>query len=317
MNLKLLTRLKTRDAAVVYEYLFERLNRSAGTIEATSYEKIAATLTADGIQTARSANFTSRVVREKLNELESLGVVERVATTPSTFDLFVFMPYPNPVESSETNSEVRVDHYGGKSLFDYQSADGTEETASRALDENGNGNGNGKAKKRVASKEEYIYINKQINKPSDLEIGIEESDATSVRELDQDDRPRTDDLRERIDFDRPKVDRFRREIAKRAWEPSINPDLIDRVVGIAVLKIGGLSYKDCYRMIDEAQASRDLWKRTDGRAGREKLWETLAFQVKRVYETNGWRWTPTRIGSEPRPEYKIETGILRELATVE
>ena len=70
-------------------------------------------------------------------------------------------------------------------------------------------------------------------------------------------------------------------------------------------------------MIDEAQASRDLWKRTDGRAGREKLWETLAFQVKRVYETNGWRWTPTRIGSEPRPEYKIETGILRELATVE
>lgn len=121
-------------------------------------------------------------------------------------------------------------------------------------------------------------------------------------EAQNDERPCVADIRQRVDFNNDKVRRFREEIVRRAWEPEINPDLIDRVVGLAVLKVNGANYKTCFRMIEEAKEAVARYDRTDGKAGAPFIWRTLNFKVKREFETAGWKWASTRVGHEPRPE---------------
>jgi hypothetical protein len=295
MNLRLLKRLKTRDAAVVYEFLFELLNRSAGSFSETSYERIAADLTRAGILTAREAAFTARVVRSKLDELESVGVVERAYITASSFELFVYMPYP-----SAEDQEQRAPETGGKTLFDFASPEPVE-TRSQNGSQNGNENGNGE-KTTVAINKELI-INKKINKAR-VKREVFHPEPQAEPEPDSFDGPTTDEVRVRVKFENPKVARFRAEVARRCWEPTTNPDLIDRLVALAVLEVGGTKARDVFGMISDARDSRDRYERTDGRAGRSKIWESLVYAAKRIYETNGWKWTRTKIGSEPRPENK-------------
>lgn len=308
MNLQLLSRLKTRDAAVIYEYLFELNNRAAGEIKDMTFDSIAAGLNAAGLKTGRGSKFTAVVVRNRFSELEDVEIVERVETVPGSFNLFVFM-YPGAVGDRRREQAVEEtpasDPYKGRTLFDYSQERAPIESkpSPRFHFQNENENENDKDEKQSAhTKEEYININKKINN-QDFEVEAEE-----------DARPSTSDVRTLVDFTDPKVARFRKEIVKRAWEPSINPDLIDRIVAIAVLKIGGADSAACFAMIRDAKDAVRRYENTDGRAGRSKIWETLAWSAKRVYDTNGWKWTPTRIGSEPRPE--CSNGLAKALAAV-
>ena len=356
MNLKLLTRLKTRDAAVVYEYLFERLNRSPGSIERASYESIAADLSKAGILTARGAAFTARVIRTKLDELEELEVVAREHVDAAAFTLFVFLPYPCAPEE-EKKPEPVVDSYGGRTLFDFVEAESDADASDQNRSQNGNGNGsqNGNGEKsQVAINKENIINNKKINKAV-LESNFpsrtcERPDGRAQRDAPTSDRraprdaptserraprdalalaapsgalqPRlekrsTDAIRELVDFNATKVAALRALVCRRMWEPSTNPDLIDRVVALVALRVGGTRAVDVGTMIERAKEARDRYERTDGRAGRERIWETVCYQTKRIYETNGWTWTPTKLGSEPRPIDSFAEKRRRFLESVE
>lgn len=138
------------------------------------------------------------------------------------------------------------------------------------------------------------YIkNKTINKPARIfkDETQAEPEARSVA-----------DVRSLVDFESPKVAAFRRLVARSVWERTVHPDLIDRIVALAVLRVGGTDAKAVESMIRDAKAEVALWNRTDGRRGQPQIWRALTPEVKRIYENAGWTWSPTRFATEPRPE---------------
>ena len=138
------------------------------------------------------------------------------------------------------------------------------------------------------------YIkNKTINKPAKnfKDETQAEPEARSVA-----------DVRSLVDFESPKVAAFRRLVARSVWERTVHPDLIDRIVALAVLRVGGTDAKAVESMIRDAKAEVALWNRTDGRRGQPQIWRALTPEVKRIYENAGWTWSPTRFATEPRPE---------------
>ncbi|MBR5243541.1 MAG: hypothetical protein IKW13_04830 [Thermoguttaceae bacterium] len=138
------------------------------------------------------------------------------------------------------------------------------------------------------------YIkNKTINKPAKaLEAKTQAGpEARSVA-----------DVRSLVDFEAPRVAAFRRVVVGDVWERTVHPDLIDRLVALAVLRVGGTTASTIKAMIHDAKAEVALWKRTDGRRGQPQIWRALTPEVKRVFENAGWVWAPTRFATEPRPE---------------
>ena len=115
--LEFISSLKSRDAALVYFWLREKTG-GAGRLDDTSLERIATGLTADKLTTSRGANFTAAVVRSKLKELETVGVVDREETDGAAFNLYVYNPIPLPAISEETEPVETVDHYAGRTLLD-------------------------------------------------------------------------------------------------------------------------------------------------------------------------------------------------------
>ncbi|MBR4104135.1 MAG: hypothetical protein IKK39_08775 [Thermoguttaceae bacterium] len=123
-------------------------------------------------------------------------------------------------------------------------------------------------------------------------------------------------LRERLPFDDPKIARLRAEIVRRVWERGVNPDLIDRLTAAVALRVGGTTFKSLCDAISEAVAERDRWRRTDGARGKRRVWETLGYYVKRLYEADGWEWVPTRIADEPPPRAP-EASVARSTSDAE
>ncbi len=295
MNLKLLSRLKTRDSAVLYEYLFESLNRSSGQTEETTLERIAANMTSDGIMTARGAAFSASVLRSKFAELEALDLVERVTTSSGAFRVAVFMPFTNS-EPIEERVQVVEDLRAANMLHKNENEN-----------ENENGNGNGKRVQKLEPDKEYILlINKQINKTRENEkqrMETQDSHAVEAKVPERvDDCPNASNIQKLVNFTAPKVAKFRDAIVRRIWEREINPELIDRLTALAVLKIGGMTAAQVFGICSEAKDSAQRYERTDGRAGCRHMWQTIGYSCKRIYEAAGWRWTPTKIGVEPKPE---------------
>lgn len=121
--------------------------------------------------------------------------------------------------------------------------------------------------------------------------------------------PSVADVRAAVDFESPKVAAFRRLVARNVWERTIHPDLIDRLVALAALRIGGATASTVEAMIRDAKDAVALWNRTDGRRGQPQLWRALTPEVKRLYENAGWRWAPTRFATEPRPERRAAVEV--------
>ncbi|MBQ6826701.1 MAG: hypothetical protein IJO46_01700, partial [Thermoguttaceae bacterium] len=109
------------------------------------------------------------------------------------------------------------------------------------------------------------------------------------------------DVRALVDFASPKVAALRREIAEAVWEPTVHPDLIDRLTAAVVLRVGGATRSTVFALIREARDAKSLFERSNGRAGKRTIWETAALRTKRLFENAGWVWSPTRFADEPRP----------------
>ncbi len=333
MNIRLLCKLKTRDAALVYEYLFETLNRDAQKIVKTSFDQIATSMTGAGLTTSRGACFTSAVVRAKVRELEELEIVEREQINGAEFSLFLTsetQPSSNAASVRATAPE-QVDGAREEQVQIGTIDEPVDDVEQRVFsnepavpsdsprrvhyhyeNENENENEHEKVVEKVALNKENI-LNKKINKKVCFcSLDQERQGSPDVRErrenresqapLETDARPSTDDIRVKIDFSNPKIARFRSEIVRRVWERDVNPDLIDRLTALAVLKLGGLNASGVFALCAEARDAAARYERTEGRAGRPKIWHTLGYSCKRVYEASGWKWTRTQIGSEPKPE---------------
>lgn len=284
---RLLKSLKTRDAALIFCWLQSKTG-GVGETRTTSYDAIAAEINADGLKTSRNAPFSGAVVRARLAELEKVDVIGmNHGEDPGTFSIFVY--HPAPAVTQEEGTEVEEmkqepDLYAGRSLFHFEN-------------ENENENENGK-KSPSHNKE---YINKKINNHAMEE---REVSTTKVQDVPVEPQPVTnpvEDATNRVDFNAPKVAAFRAKIAGMVWDPGINPALIDRLTAAAVLKIGGVDARRALAIAREAVEARDLYRRTDGRAGKRYAWQSLGYSVKRIYETAGYTWTPTPIASEPAP----------------
>ena len=152
------------------------------------------------------------------------------------------------------------------------------------------------------------YIkNKTINKPA-KDFGAEaqaSADAPSVAGtqpgLEPERRPDVADVRSLVDFESPKVAALRREIAEAVWEPTVHPDLIDRLTAAVVLRVGGATRSTVFALIREARDEKTLYERSNGKAGKRTIWQTATLRLKRLFENAGWVWSPTRFADEPRP----------------
>ncbi len=152
------------------------------------------------------------------------------------------------------------------------------------------------------------YIkNKTINKPA-KDFGAEaqaSADAPSVvgtqPGLEPERRPDVADVRSLVDFESPKVAALRREVAEAVWEPTVHPDLIDRLTAAVVLRVGGATRSAVFALIREACDEKTLYERSNGRAGKRTIWQTATLRLKRLFENAGWVWSPTRFADEPRP----------------
>ncbi|MBR2003833.1 MAG: hypothetical protein IJ991_06600, partial [Thermoguttaceae bacterium] len=140
----------------------------------------------------------------------------------------------------------------------------------------------------AAPLEEINIKNKTINKPAKvLEAGTQAAvDAPSVAEtqpgLEPERRPDVADVRALVDFESPKVAALRREIAEAVWEPTVHPDLIDRLTAAVVLRVGGATRSTVFALIREARDEKTLYERSNGRAGKRTVWETAALRIKRL-----------------------------------
>ncbi len=131
------------------------------------------------------------------------------------------------------------------------------------------------------------------------------ADAPSVAKtqpgLEPERRPDVANVRSLLDFASSKVAALRREIAEAVWEPTVHPDLIDRLTAAVVLRVGGATRSTVFALIREARDAKSLFERSNGRVGKRTIWETAALRTKRLFENAGWVWSPTRFADEPRP----------------
>ena len=130
--------------------------------------------------------------------------------------------------------------------------------------------------------------------------------------------PSVADVRSLVDFESPRVAALRREIAEAVWEPTVHPDLIDRLTAAVVLRVGGATRSTVFALIREARDEKTLYERSNGRAGKRTIWETAALRIKRLFENAGWVWSPTRFADEPRPfDVRRQTRPLERVAPSE
>ena len=147
--------------------------------------------------------------------------------------------------------------------------------------------------------------NKKINQTADF-AEVEKTGATVDRTsaaapADSESVRDVADVRAVVDFDAPNVAALRDDIARRIWEPTVNPDLIDRLTAAVVLRVGGATKTTVDSIIAEAMNERTLYDRSNGRVGKRTAWSAATLRVKRLFENAGWRWSPTRFADEPRP----------------
>lgn len=305
--LQFLRRVTSRDALVLY-FLFLTISENRPVVARLSYARLADELTRRRLYTARGIAFTPAVVRAKCQDLVEVGLLASVKVDVNLFDFTV--------------KRVAIDFTNLSSHFQ---------------NEIENENENQDLKSAPIS---FISLNKQINKPQEtLTEDLKEKSAETERREPQIEAPQVAEtrveaaveeaaeegvgareearsvaeIRDAVDFEDARVVELRKKIVEIVWEPELNRDLVDRLVGAAVLGLSGISGRDAVALARNAAESRARYLRTDGRAGRRRAWETLGLAVKRIYDEAGWRWVPTRVSTEPKPQVQKWTLVPQQV----
>lgn len=271
-NLQFLQAVKRIDAAVLFEFLFSViLEGEPGTVETTTFERIAERLNGYGLRTSRDSVWTAATVRTNLAILETVGVADREQVTRAEFDLHVrrFAGTASAaVKESEPERAVQRRNDNSVSNSDF-----------RFQNENENEN-----EFQSSNNKEYIInnsrINKLINKPE-----------TVCFDLPEQEPPTVDDAVRNVDFSEPKVQRLRRKIARDLYEPGLHAGLVDRATAAVVARIA--STNELAAAIRYAKEERRRAETTNGFRGNPVVWRSFAPFVKSWFDEAGYRWTPT------------------------
>lgn len=298
--LQFLRRVTSRDALVLY-FLFLSISENRPVVARLSYARLADELTRRRLYTARGIAFTPAVVRAKCQDLVEVGLLASVKVDVNLFDFAV--------------KRVAIDFTNLSSHFQNEIENENQDLKSAPIS--------------------FISLNKQINKPQEtLTEDLKEKSAETERRAPQIEAPQVAEarveaaeegvgareearsvaeIRDAVDFEDARVVELRKKIVEIVWEPELNRDLVDRLVGAAVLGLSGISGRDAVALARNAAESRARYLRTDGRAGRRRAWETLGLAVKRIYDEAGWRWVPTRVSTEPKPQVQKWTLVPQQV----
>lgn len=243
-----------------------------------------------------SLDLTDSQARKRVKALESRGLVKiEPRRERGRFDFSVFAPQ---IAESATVAETATETAANVETKALETVETVEFTAVPAVSS------------RVASacddnKYKINIKNKKINQSANF-AEVEETGATVDRTstsapADSESVRDVAYIRAVVDFEAPKVAALRSSIVERIWEPTVNPDLIDRLTAAVVLHVGGATKTTVDSIIAEALNERTLYDRSNGKAGKRTAWSAATLRVKRLFENAGWRWSPTRFADEPRP----------------
>ena len=271
-QLQFLQAVKRIDAAVLFEFLFSViLEGEPGTVETTTFERLAERLNGYGLRTSRDSVWTAATVRTNLAILETVGVADREQVTRAEFDLHVrrFAGTASAATVKEREPERSVQRRNDNSVSN---------SDFRFKNENENEN-----EFQSSNNNEYINnsrINKLINKPE-----------TVCFDLPEQEPPTVDDAVRNVDFSEPKVQRLRRKIARDLYEPGLHAGLVDRATAAVVARIA--STNELAAAIRYAKEERRRAETTNGFRGNPVVWRSFAPFVKSWFDEAGYRWTPT------------------------
>ena len=272
-QLQFLQAVKRIDAAVLFEFLFSViLEGEPGTVETTTFERLAERLNGYGLRTSRDSVWTAATVRTNLAILENVGVADREQVTRAEFDLHVrrFAGTASAATAKEREPERSVQRRNDNSVSN---------SDFRFENENENEN-----EFQSSEHKEYIInnsrINKLINKPE-----------TVCFDLPEQEPPTVDDAVRNVDFSEPKVQRLRRKIARDLYEPGLHAGLVDRATAAVVARIA--STNGLAAAIRYAKEERRRAETTNGFRGNPVVWRSFAPFVKSWFDEAGYRWTPT------------------------
>ena len=271
-QLQFLQAVKRIDAAVLFEFLFSViLEGEPGTVETTTFERLAERLNGYGLRTSRDSVWTAATVRTNLAILETVGVADREQVTRAEFDLHVrrFAGTASAATVKEREPERSVQRRNDNSVSN---------SDFRFKNENENEN-----EFQSSNNNEYINnsrINKLINKPE-----------TVCFDLPEQEPPTVDDAVRNVDFSEPKVQRLRRKIARDLYEPGLHAGLVDRATAAVVARIA--STNELAAAIRYAKEERRRAETTNGFRGNPVVWRSFAPFVKSWFDEAGYSWTPT------------------------
>ena len=243
-----------------------------------------------------SLDLTDSQARKRVKALESRGLVKiEPRRERGRFDFSVFAPQ---IAETATVAETATESAANVETKALETVGTVEITAVPAISS------------RVApacddNKYKINIKNKKINQTANF-AEVEGTGATVGRTsttapADSEGVRDVANVRAVVDFEAPKVKALRASIAERIWEPTVHPDLIDRLTAAVVLRVGNATELTVSTIIAEANAERARYDQTNGRAGRRTAWQTATLRVKRLFENAGWVWSPTRFADEPRP----------------
>lgn len=313
--------LRECSAASVYLALWLYLKESVGTIPFVTIDAMTSLCQRFGVM------VTASQLRGRLAKLSSMGLVELAPRWErGYYDVHVFAPQPEVKELS-----APADH--PRPLLDLcreddaeVCADGFDKDVCCVTQDMTTGGGSASAAggrfhfhfhfenekmNRVVEFEnegqEKEYKNKtKIKQIKKREIESDEEEASTADAADADQGTEAPSLsagsvRERVDFESPKVAKLREQVARVLYEETVHPDVIDRAVAAVVLGIGGFTFDQLRRINREAEAEQALYRDTGGNRGVRFRWMVTNLRLKRLYRLNGWAYPATRLGYEVSP----------------
>ncbi|MGN0930526.1 MAG: hypothetical protein ACI4NP_02285 [Thermoguttaceae bacterium] len=298
--LQFLRRVTSRDALVLY-FLFLVISENRPVAPRLSYARLADELTRRRLYTARGIAFTPAVVRAKCQDLVEVGLLAYVKVDVNLFDFTVkrvAINFANPSSHFQNENENENENQDLKSapisfISLNKQINKPQETLTEDLKE--------KSAERAPLRIDAPQVNEERGNAADEEVATREEARSGA------------EIRDAVDFEDARVLELRKKVVEIVWEPELNRDLVDRLVGAAVLRLSGISPRDAVALARDAAESRARYARTDGRAGRRRAWETLGLAVKRIYDEAGWRWVPTRVAAEPKPQVRKMTLIPQQI----
>lgn len=304
--------LKTGDANSLYMALWLYVGQVASLLKGIGFDQLREIALRYGVTLSESQ------CRKRIKGLEARGLVSWEPTKERGFyQLYVYAPFPD-VSPPTPPPEKEMPLLDLAERIEAEKKQTPPATSFRQIGcqigcQNGCQNGSGKTGGEEntptfvinnvlpTSVEETPRARRKNKDKSNKEIKKEDIYPFQDEEAKRESLPSAADARKMIDFSNPKVERFRKMTARKIWERTLRPDLLDRITVGVVLKVPGFDQYNLERIYREADSQQRLYRDTNGQRGKRFFWQTINLEVKHLFEAAGWVYPATQQGYEPRP----------------